>query len=179
MHERVNGAFTIVESAAARQFAGALFYESFREPFPVPAAIRIGETLITREDWRQFVALYAWAGRTQECVGFVNYIRFKNVYLTGGLCVKTGFYRRCPREHFAELKSLGGLAQMLLDASAKRLTDCIAQFGYCGDPKARQVVKRAGYQATSHSYVFVKPVGAADPASLRAAFEGVKAIGPF
>jgi hypothetical protein len=171
--------FAIIESAAAIDFAQAVFYKSFGQPFPVPAMARVGDTLITPEDWRQFVSLYTWGGQTQECVGFVNYIRFKNVYLAGGLCVKTDFYRRCPQDHFQELRSHGGLAQMLLDAAAKRLDDCIAHFAYCGDQKARQVIKRVGYLPTIHSYVFVKPVGAVDPAFLNAAFEEVQEIGPF
>ena len=128
-----NDALKVFETKDAARFAGALFHEAFNSVFPTPAPYRILETQIQPEDWRQFVAIYTWPDGTAECVGFCNWIKYKDVYLEGGLAVQKNFYRRLSKAHFAECNARGGVAQIVMETAATTLTDCVAWFGYCGD----------------------------------------------
>jgi hypothetical protein len=169
----------VFQSAEADRFAGALFQESFNAAFPVPVAYPILDTQIQREDWRQFVALYTWPDGTEECVGFCNWIKYKDVYLEGGLAVRKNFYRRLPKPHFAECTDRGGIAQIVMETAATQLIDCAAWFGYCGDPKALAVDLRVGYVRTAHQYLIVKWMRALPEAECQAWIDDVVRIGPF
>ena len=149
-------AINIFETRDAASYASALFRASFNSAFPVPAAHRILETEIQPEDWRQFVAIYTWPDGTDECVGFCNWIKYKDVYLEGGLAVQKSFYRRLPKPHFVDCAARGGVAQIVMETAAATLTDCDAWFGYCGDAKALSVDMRVGFVRTTHPYLIVK-----------------------
>ena len=149
-------ALNVFETDEAGRFAGALFQESFNSAFPIPSAIRILDTQIQPEHWRQFVATYTWPDGTNECVGFCNWIKYKDVYLEGGLAVQKSFYRRLPKPHFADCAARGGVAQIIMETAATTLTDCDAWFGYCGDAKALSVDMRVGFVRTTHPYLIVK-----------------------
>ena len=149
-------ALNVFETDEAGRFAGALFQESFNSAFPIPSAIRILDTQIQPEHWRQFVATYTWPDGTNECVGFCNWIKYKDVYLEGGLAVQKSFYRRLPKLHFADCAARGGVAQIIMETAATTLTDCDAWFGYCGDAKALSVDMRVGFVRTTHPYLIVK-----------------------
>ena len=106
-------ALKVFESKEADRVASALFQESFNSAFPIPTAFRILETQIQPEHWRQFVATYPWPDGTAECVGFCNWIKYKGVYLEGGLAVQKSFYRRLPKPHFMDCAVRGGVAQIV------------------------------------------------------------------
>lgn len=172
-------ALAIFDAGNAKDYAEALFRESFDAPFPVP---RDGCGLAVPtppENWRQYVARYRWPDGTEETVGFCNWIKHGEVYLEGGMCVAKTFYRRLPREHFAACRARGGVAQMMMETAARELTDCKAWFGYCGDARAMAVDLRAGYERTRHEHLIVKWFRDLPAAERAALIEAIAAIGPF
>jgi hypothetical protein len=174
-----NQSLQVFESKDAASYAGALFQDSFNSAFPVPVSYRILDTEISVQDWRQNVAIYTWPDGTEECVGFCNWIRYKDVYLEGGLAVKKNFYRRLARPHFAECTARGGIAQIVMETAATELTDCVAWFGYCGDPKALRVDLRVGYVQLAHPYLMVKWMRELPAPEKQAWIDDVERIGPF
>ena len=169
----------VVGFANAEFFAANLFYESFAIAFPVPRD-NCGLSIPTPPDkWRQYVAFYKWSDAEIEPVGFCNWIRYGDVYLEGGLCVKRNFYWRLPRQHWEACRSAGGVAQIVMETAARELNDCAAWFGYCGDRKALIVNTRIGYESTRHKYVIVKWFADLDQDKQRALEDRIAAIGPF
>jgi hypothetical protein len=163
----------------AAELAGDLFQESFRAPFPVPRD-NCGLSIPTPpENWHQYVATYRWPGGREETVGFCNWIRYRDVYLEGGMCVRSNFYRRIPKEHYRELSRRGGLAQMMMQAASERLDDCKAWFGFCGDAKALAVDLRFGYELTHHPQRIAKWFAPLSDAEKRRLADEIAAIGPF
>jgi hypothetical protein len=169
----------VFESREAARHAGALFREAFGEAFPVPCAYRLLETDIRPEDWRQFVAVYTWPDGTEECIGFCNWIKYKDVYLEGGLAVRKSFYRRLDKPEFADCSTHGGVAQIIMETAANELTDCVAWFGYCGNPKALRVDLRVGFEQIDHPFLIVKWMKEADDGAKRQWIDDVARIGPF
>ena len=169
----------VFESKDAASYAGALFQESFNRAFPVPVAYRLLDTEISPKDWRQFVAIYTWPDGSEECVGFCNWIKYKDVYLGGGLAVQKNFYRRLTKPEFTECSARGGIAQIVMETAFAQLTDCAANFGYCGDLKALRVDLRAGYVQTDHPHLLVKWMRELSPTEQQAWIDDVKRIGPF
>src|SRR5437868_13055171 len=156
--------FHVLQLRNAAFFAAQLFWDSFRVPFPEPRD-GCGLPIATPpEMWWQYVAFYRWSAREFEPVGFCNWIRHGDVYLEGGLCVQRTIYHRMPREHWAECRERGGIAQLLMEAAARELNDCDAWFGYCGDKKSLIVSGRVGYVPTNRKYVMVKWVADVPPA---------------
>jgi hypothetical protein len=172
-------ALKVFESKNAANHASGLFQESFNSAFPVPSAVRILETEITPSDWRQFVAVYTWPDGTEECVGFCNFIRYKETYLEGGLAVQKNFYRRLSKQHFARCAERGGVAQIMMETAASQLTDCAAWFGYVGDAKSMRVVLRVGYVRCEHPYLIVKWMRSLSAKQQLAWIDDVTRIGPF
>ena len=163
----------------APSLASELFRESFGVEFPVPRT-HAGLSIPTPpENWRQYVARYRWPDGSEETVGFCNWIKHHDVYLEGGMCVRKNFYRRLPREHFREIQSRGGLAQMMMETAARELDDCVAWFGYCGDAKALAVDLRAGYVTTDHPYLIVKWFRPLPPSAQKDLIDSMFRIGPF
>lgn len=174
-----NDAMKVFESKDAARYAGALFQESFNSAFPVPVSYRILETQIQPEDWRQFVAIYMWPDGSEECVGFCNWIKYKEAYLGGGLAVQKNFYRRLSKADFTECSSRGGIAQIVMETAHSQLTDCDAHFGYCGDLKALRVDLRAGYVQIDHPHLLVKWMRPLSESQKQACIDDVTRIGPF
>ena len=169
----------IFSSGNAAALAGDLFRESFGADFPVPRD-DAGLSIPTPPgNWRQYVAIYRWPDGREEAVGFCNWIKYRDVYLEGGMCVSRTFYRRMPREHFRECQTRGGVAQMMMAAAARELGDCSAWFGYCGDAKALAVDLRAGYVTTQYPYLIVKWFRELPTAEREALVASIAAIGPF
>ena len=176
---RFTEALNVFETKEAARYAGALFQESFNSTFPVPVAYRILDTQIQLGDWRQYVAIYTWPDGTKECVGFCNWIKYKEAYLGGGLVVQKNFYRRLSKAEFTECSGRGGIAQIVMETAHSQLTDCDAHFGYCGDLKALRVDLRAGYVPTDHPHLLVKWMRALPERSKQEWINDVTRIGPF
>ena len=145
--------FRILRTKDARFFASKLFTESFGDIFPAPA--NLGED-VSADNWYQYVALYKWPDGLIETVGFCNWIRYREVYLGGGLCVKGDFYRRLPRSHWNACRERGGVAQMVMEFAATELNDATAWFSHCGDKRAMIVDERVGFEKTSFEHLIVK-----------------------
>lgn len=172
-------ATSVVRFRDASFFAADLFYNSFRLPFPVPRD-NCGLPIPTPpEVWRQYVAFYKWSEKVLEPVGFCNWIRYGDVYLEGGMCVRTNFYRRLPKSHWQECRARGGIAQIMMEKAEGELNDCIAWFGYCGDKKAYIVDTRVGYQPTGKDYIIAKWFREVSDARRQELTNRVAAIGPF
>jgi hypothetical protein len=150
------GSIEIVDFADASYFAADLFRECFGGTFPVPSDYLGLSHSPSSRTWHQYVAFYKWSAEHIEPVGFCNWIRHGDVYLEGGMCVRRSFYRRLPKNHWAECKQLGGVAQLIMEAAAKSLNDAEAWFGYCGDKQAYAVDLRVGYRPTKHPFLIVK-----------------------
>lgn len=175
-----NASICVLRTESAAFFAADIFQESFGSPFPQPAD-NCGLAIPTPpENWRQYVVFYRWSETSFEPVGFCNFIRYGEVYLEGGMCVKRGFYRRLPKEHWQQCKARGGIAQIVMEEASRELDDCTAWFGYCGDKMAFEVDKRIGYQPTAHPNLIVKWVR--QPSSIseqEELIESIARIGPF
>lgn len=172
-------AMSIFDAGNAERYAAELFRESFNAPFPAPRE-DCGLSIPTPpENWHQYVARYRWPDATEETVGFCNWIRYRDVYLEGGMCVRKSFYRRLPKEHFDACRARGGVAQMMMETAARELADCTAWFGYCGDAKALAVDLRAGYVTTRHPHVIVKWFRELPEDERESLVDSIAAIGPF
>ena len=169
----------VFEAPDAARYAANLFRDSFKSEFPAPRATQVLGVAIEPVHWHQYVALYRWPDGREECVGFCNWIRYKDVYLEGGLIARRDFYRRLDREHFAALRARGGIAQIVMEQAATELNDCAAWFGYCGDAKALQVDLRVGYVRTEHPFLIVKWMRELPVAEQRHWIDEITRIGPF
>jgi len=171
-------AITIFHVGNAKAYAEDLFRECFNAPFPVPRDDCLAIPT-PPESWRQYVARYTWPDGTEETVGFCNWIKYREIYLEGGMCVRKTFYKRLPKAHFEACRARGGVAQMMMETAARELTDCKAWFGYCGDAKAMAVDLRAGYVRTRHRHLIVKWFRDLPEAERAALVDSIAAIGPF
>lgn len=177
--ENFDQSIRIIRTESAAFFAADFFMESFGSPFPEPRD-NCGLAIPTPpENWRQYVAFYRWSESCFEPVGFCNFIRYGTVYLEGGMCVKKGFYRRLPKQHWQGCKSRGGIAQILMEEASKELSDCAAWFGYCGDTMAYEVDKRVGYIATAHQHLIVKWFAQLSTEQQNELIDSIAGIGPF
>jgi hypothetical protein len=159
-------------------FASDLFMEAFRTAFPTPPH-RPVDAAPSSGPWRQYVAFYKWPDSTIQAVAFANFIRYRDVYLEGGLCARRHFYRRLPPEHWRECRKQGGVVQMLLTQAAKELDDATAWFGYCGDAKSWLVNERIGYRHTRHPRLKVKWYRELPDDKQRELENDIAALGPF
>jgi hypothetical protein len=160
-------------------FATDLFFEAFGQPFPRPRAAA-GLAIATPPDtWHQFVAFYKWSETNIEPVAFVNYIRFGDVYLEGGLCARRGFYRRLSARHWQECKHAGGIAQLLMAHSMRELNDADAWFGHTSNNPAWLASERLGFEATRYQYLKVKWARDLPEARKREIEDQVNSIGSF
>jgi len=163
----------------ATTIAGELFQTSFNSAFPTPREFQLGDVLVKKSAWHQYVARYTRADGAVECVGFCNWIRYKDIYLEGGMCVKKNFYRSLPKEEFRECKARGGIAQMMMEAAERDLNDAAAWFGYCGDEMAYRVDQRVGFQPTVHKHLIVKWTRDVDADAQARLIKLIAKIGPF
>ena len=160
-------------------FATDVFLEAFGQPFPKPQ-VTTGLSIPTPQDtWHQFVAFYKWSETNVEPVAFVNYIRFHDVYLEGGVCARRNFYRRLPPEHWRECKDRGGIAQIVMEQAMRELDDAAAWFGHTSNKPAWLAGERIGYEATRHQYLKVKWFRDLPEARKREIEDQVNAIGSF
>jgi hypothetical protein len=169
----------VLKMRDASFFATDLFFEAFGQPFPRPRDTT-GLSIPTPDDaWHQFVAFYKWTETNIEPVAFVNFIRFGDVYLEGGLCARRNFYRRLPPAHWRECKAHGGIVQIMLEKAMRHLDDADAWFGHSSNNPAWLVNERLGMVVTRHQYLKVKWFRDLPDARKREIEDGVNAIGSF
>jgi hypothetical protein len=131
----------VEEVADAEFFIGDLFRRRFHgDPPDYP---------------RSFVAFHQPGRSRLEAVGYVHYLAFEDSYLCGGLVIDARRYRRMPVEHRNAIRSVGGIAEMMLRVTFARLADSPAIWGYVGDALAEKVDLRAGFRHTTHRHIMV------------------------
>ena len=160
-------------------FATDLFFEAFGQPFPRPRDTSGLAISTPRDTWHQFVAFYKWSDTNIEPVAFVNYIRFGDVYLEGGLCARRSFYRRLPPQHWRECKNQGGVVRLLMEQAMRELNDADAWFGHTSNNPAWRVAERLGFEVTRYPYLKVKWSRELPEARKREIEDQVNAIGSF
>jgi hypothetical protein len=165
--------------SAAADLALDLFRAAYRSEPPVPHSIQFGDHMALASDWSQVVATYRFGDDAPECVGFVNFIRVEDFFLTGGLCTDAGAYRRLPPPEFAECKRRGGLAQCMLEWSAAHLSGGVAMVGYCGDKRALAAGLRSGYLKTRHPLLIVRPIIPLGAGEIERIVARADRLGPF
>lgn len=169
----------VVQMRDASFFATDLFFEAFRQPFPMPHDSTGLSIATPRDTWHQFVAFYKWSETNVEPVAFVNFIRFRDAYLEGGLCARRSFYRRLPASHWRECKERGGIVQIMLEKAAGDLNDADAWFGHTSIGTAWLVNERLGFEPTRHQYLKVRWLRDLPEARKREIEDYVNAIGSF
>ncbi len=172
-------ALTIRFDANAARAAADVFRAAYRAEPPTPHDIRFGEHVAQASDWRQVVATYRFPNHAPMCVGFVNYIRVEDFFLTGGLCVDARAYRRMTRAEFDECQRRGGFAQCMLQWAEQHLQGGIAILGYCGDKRALAAGLRSGYSRTANPFLIVRPIGAQSERDIARVVARADRLGPF
>ncbi len=112
-------------------------------------------------------------------MGYIHYSPWENSYLCGGMVIDDRLYRRMPQAHRKLIKSCGGIAEIMLRDTFRRLADALAIFGHVGDKQAEKVNLRAGFVRTSDPHVMVvwnRPLSDAEKARC---LTRVIALGPF
>ena len=163
----------------ASWFATDLFREGFGSAFPKPQDGALLAIPTPRDCWHQYVAFYKWSETNVEPVAFVNFIRFENVYLEGGVCARKNFYRRLPPDHWRECKGRGGIAQVVMEQAMLELNDADAWFGHTSNQPAWLAGERLGYQITRHQYLKVKWFRELPDERKREIEDRINAIGSF
>lgn len=139
----VETCFFIVEVDEAEPFVGDLFRRRFNTSyFP--------------EEPRHFVALATMPDKTKLTLGYVHYAMWRGCALCGGLVIDERHFRRLPTPLRRELHDRGGIAELLLRETFKRLPpDIAAIWGYVGDRQSEKVCLRVGFKRTQSKYLMV------------------------
>jgi hypothetical protein len=178
-----NGSFAdatlVLGMRDASFFATDLFLESFGQAFPKPRETAGLSIPTPRDTWFQYVAFYKWSETNVEPVAFVNFIRFGNAYLEGGLCARRNFYRRLPPAHWRECRERGGIVRIMLERAMGDLNDADAWFGHTSNVPAWLVNKSLGFEVTRHQYQIVNWFRELPEGRKREIEDEINAIGPF
>jgi hypothetical protein len=133
----------IVTEVDAAELAGELFAATFKHPIP--------------DFPRHFVALYRDLDAAMKVAGYIHYTAWEeSVWLCGGLCIDPDAYSWTSEVEAAEWKRAGGLGEILLRATFKRLTDRFAIFGHCGDDKQLRHDLNVGFVPAGPPFLLVK-----------------------
>lgn len=150
----------------ARAAAGELFRRSFGHDIP---------------DYpRHFVLFHSPPGAPQRhAVAYVHQMAYREVYLTGGMCVDERVYRRFPRWLFSQVREEGGLATIVTRDSMGMLGESPAAFGHVGEPRARAADLRTGFVDTGLPHLMVYWRKELPEAEKRRLIALAEAHGPF
>lgn len=163
----VRSFFCIAEVDEAEPLVGALFFRRFNTTrFPgVP---------------RHFVAFATLPDGSLLTLGYVHYSRWEGCELCGGLVIDDRHYRRLPPPMREALKAAGGVAELLLSETFRRLPEeTLVIWGYVGDLQSRKVCLRVGFERTEHKYLLAVWRRDFSPDQKAAWLERAQAIGPF
>ena len=104
---------------------------------------------------RHFVALYRAGRDGSQCIGYIHYSFFEDMYLIGGMVIDKGAYRRIPLLHRRVIRDAGGIAEKMLRDTMARCPGAPAFWGHVGDKLAYEVDYRVGFRPTGHPHVIV------------------------
>lgn len=135
--------FSVAEVDDAEFFVGDLFRRRFfTDSFPATP--------------RHFVAFARSDNGQMIPLGYVHYTMWENCALCGGLVIDDRQYRRLTKSIRSAIREQGGIAELLLQASFKKLpNELTAIWGHVGNPQSEVVCKRAGFLRTTDPYVMV------------------------
>lgn len=153
----------------ARAVAGVLFRSGFGHDIPGYP--------------RHFVLVHSPApgepDTTPRVVAYVHQSPYEEVYLTGGMCVDEGAYRRMPKWLFAAVRGEGGLATLVTRDSMGMLGESPAAFGHVGESRARAADLRTGFVDTGREHLMAYWRRDLPQAEKNRLIEKVAAIGAF
>ena len=154
----------VEEVVDAKFLAGELFARKFHGPPP---------------DFPTHYVCFYRVGPTEICVaGYVHCSAFEASYLCGGLVIDDRLYRRMPDRHRAAMRSCGGIARYLMQATCERLAHA-AIFAYVGDARSERVLRSVGFGATDHGFVMARWTRALPESAKGALAARVASLGPF
>ena len=164
--ESVQPFLTITEIDDARFIAGALFRRKYAQTPPeVP---------------RHLAAFHRTVDGTLRLAGYSHMRPYEEVYLSGGSCTDGATIRAMSAAQREALYAAGGVLFLILKyAFAKYAGECEAFFGHCGDARALEVTRAAGFVETGFRHViahFHRPLPDVRRRELTAK---VAALGPF
>lgn len=128
-----------VARVADPQAAAALFRRKFGHPLPdFPA---------------HYIATYRGID-TAEAIGYVHMTTLDEVRLCGGLCVDEGVYRRMSPAQLANVRSVGGIARMMVAIATADRGAALASFGYMGNRQSQMIAEEVGYECALAPHIF-------------------------
>ena len=126
------------------------------------------------------VALYRDRAGALHVAGYSHMRPHGDVYLSGGSCTDGNVIARMETQQREYLYAAGGALYLILKYAFRRYSDrCEAFFGHCGNARALDVTRAAGFVPTTHQHLIVhwhKPLVESRRAAL---VERVNALGPF
>lgn len=162
----VRAFLTITEIDDARFIAGALFQRKYAQTPP--------------EMPHHLAAFYRTADGALRLAGYSHMRRFGETYLSGGSCTDGDTIRAMTAPHRDAVYAAGGVLYMILKhAFAKYADDCDAFFGHCGDARALEVTRAAGFVATGFEHVIAHYHKPLREDVKRVLVAKVVALGPF
>lgn len=103
---------------------------------------------------RHFGAFFKDHSGASFLAGYSHMRRFDEVYLSGGSCTDGEILRRMSAEQLHLLNSQGGLWFHMLKHKFHKLGgECEAFFGHCGDKRALEVARAAGFVQLQHPHL--------------------------
>lgn len=135
--------FRVVEVSDGEFFAGPLFKRRFAcDSFP--------------ETPMHFVALYQNPNGEILTLGYVHFELWEQQAMGGGMVIDERAWRLLPAAERRKIRQQGGVAEMMLRRAIDLLpNNLIGIWGYVGDPLARKVDTRVGFQPTDTEHVMV------------------------
>lgn len=135
--------FRVVEVSDGEFFAGPLFKRRFAcDSFPNTPM--------------HFVALYQNPSGKILTLGYVHFELWEQQAMGGGMVIDERAWRLLPAAERKLIRQQGGVAEMMLRGAIDLLPDnLIGIWGYVGDPLARKVDTRVGFQPTGAEHVMV------------------------
>jgi len=164
--ESVRAFLTITEIDDARFLAGALFRRKYAQTPP--------------EMPHHLAAFHRADDGTLRLAGYSHMRPFGEVYLSGGSCTDGDTIRAMSAPHREALSAAGGVLFLILKyAFAKYAGECAAFFGHCGDARALEVTRAAGFVETGFQHVIAHFHTPLPDERRRELIAKVVALGPF
>jgi len=126
------------------------------------------------------VALYRDNAGALHVAGYSHMRPYGDAYLSGGSCTDGKVIARMEPQHREQLYASGGALYLILKYAFRRYADrCQAFFGHCGDARALDVTRAAGFEPTVHQHLIVHWHRPLVESTRDALIERVHALGPF
>lgn len=126
------------------------------------------------------VVLYRDRAGGLHVAGYSHMRPFGDVYLSGGSCTDGSVIARMDAGQRKALYGAGGALFLILRYAFRRYADqCDAFFGHCGNARALEVTRAAGFVPAGHQHLIVHWHKPLHEAVQRALIAKAHALGPF